>query len=454
MCLKFIASCAIFLFINYALYSQGCCSGGGGSPMADGAASGVLPAGHFEVLTTYKHTGSNRFMSGDRDTIPFFESLNSNYFFLKTDYGISDKFTFSASVGYYLNRTITEFPDTTFVNGEMHIERNKVESSGFGDLILFPRYNVLQTKGTRPIELSLGLGIKIPIGRANDSTFIGYSYFINTQQNPPVLDSTQIWQTSPPTVQVTTGSNDLLFNLFFMQRYHKANLRLLVNYTYMHKGWNELGVKFGDYSSLGISVGTTVFKKLGILAQLRGEYITKIRSHSEIDVLSLYSIDPESTGSMKVSFVPQLTYSFKQPQIQLFITSDIPIYQYLYGTQIASKWEVTAGISYRFKLYNKKEELPEIQNNLVAFREESFKVWGKCDMCKSTIEKTLLNLKGVHFAEWDQSTQQVKVRFQEDVRNVDELKSTLAKAGYDTDTHKATERAYNNLHSCCKYERE
>lgn len=446
--------CLLLTIVSFTVYSQGCCSGGGGSPLADGAASGVLPAGQMEFLGTYKYTGSNRFMSGDRDTIPFFESLRSNYLFLKAEYGISEKFTFSASLGYYLNRTITEFPDTSYANGEMLIERNKVESSGFGDLMIFPRYNVLHTKGSRPAELSLGLGLKIPIGHANDSTFIGYSYFINTQQNPPVLDSSEIWQTSPPTVQATNGSNDILVNLFFMQRYHTANLRFMVNCTYMRKGWNQLGIKFGDYSSLGISLGTTVFKRLGILAQLRGEYITPIRTHADIDVLSLYSIDPNSTGSWKLSFIPQLTYRFKRPEIQMFVTADVPLYQYLYGTQIASRWDVTCGLAYRFNLRKKKEVQPVQEESPLAYTETSFRVWGKCDMCKNTIEKTLLSMKGVHFAQWDLSTQQVIVRFQENAQSAENLKIALAKVGYDTDTQKASDKAYNNLHSCCKYERE
>lgn len=454
MCARKELVCLLLIIVSFTAQAQGCCSGGGGSPLADGAASGVLPAGQMEFLATYKHTGSNRFMSGDRDTIPFFESLRSNYLFLKADYGVSDRFTFSVSVGYYLNRTITEFPDTSYANGAMLVERHKVESKGFGDLILFPRYNVLRTKGSRPVELNLGLGLKIPIGQSNDSSFIGYAYYINYQQNPPVLDSNQIWQTSPPTVQATTGSNDILFNLFFMQRYHRAKLRFLVNYTYMHKGWNQLGIKFGDYSSLGLSLGTTVFKSLGILAQFRGEYISPIRTHADIDVLSLYNIDPESTGSWKLSFVPQLTYAFKRPEIQLFATADFPLYQYLHGTQIASRWDVTCGVAYRFSLRKKKEAQPDKEEMPLAYTEEKFRVWGKCDMCKNTIEKTLLGMKGVHFAQWDQSTQQVVVRYQKDMSSVEDLKIALAKVGYDTDTHKASDKAYNNLHSCCKYERE
>jgi hypothetical protein len=33
------------------------------------------------------------------------------------------------------------------------------------------------------------------------------------------------------------------------------------------------------------------------------------------------------------------------------------------------------------------------------------------------------------------------------------VKKAIAKAGHDTDTVKADDVTYNNLHHCCKYER-
>jgi periplasmic mercuric ion binding protein len=35
-----------------------------------------------------------------------------------------------------------------------------------------------------------------------------------------------------------------------------------------------------------------------------------------------------------------------------------------------------------------------------------------------------------------------------------EVHMAIAKAGHDTEMHRATDEAYDNLHACCKYERE
>ena len=68
----------------------------------------------------------------------------------------------SVESGYFINKT--------------QIGINRVDtfaSKGFGDLILFPRYDVLnRTTETRRTEITLGLGLKIPLGMHDDSTVV------------------------------------------------------------------------------------------------------------------------------------------------------------------------------------------------------------------------------------------------------------------------------------------
>ena len=74
-----------------------------------------------------------------------------------------------------------------------------------------------------------------------------------------------------------------------------------------------------------------------------------------IDLLSLYSIDKQSTGSKKVFLVPQISYS--QDGITVFATSEIPLYQYLNGIQVGSQYQFTVGVNYRF-LTKKSKDSP------------------------------------------------------------------------------------------------
>ena len=445
------------LTVSY-VNAQGCCSGGGGNPMAGGASTGVLQEGQMEVLSTYKYSRSNKFFTRDSDTIPFFDNLSSNYLFLKAEYGLSDKFTMSVSTGYYINRTILEYPDTTYIGNEMQIDQKKVSSRGVGDLIIFPRYSIYnKLKGVNRTEVTLGLGWKIPLGSHKDSNFVGYSHYVNFQNNPPTIDSNEIWAISPPTVQATTGSHDIMAYAFFFKSYPHRKFRMFARALYVRRVWNSLGLKFGDYGSLSLYAGTTVFKNLGLTAQLKGELVGRMQVNDQINPLALYSIDTASTGSRIVSFVPQISYTFKGG-ISLFALADIPLYQYMRGTQIGSQYQITGGLSYRFFVKKKKEEeKPKLEPNENQFsaanKVSEFKVWGKCDMCKTKIEKTLGEMEGVIVSNWDINTHILKVGYDSEQITVDDMKKMMAKIGYDTEEYRASNKAYEKLHSCCKYER-
>ena len=83
---------------------------------------------------------------------------------------------------------------------------------------------------------------------------------------------------------------------------------------------------------------------------------------------------------------------------------------------------------------------------------ETFKVWGKCDMCKTRIEKTVKN-EGATAANWDTKTQMLAVTFDPAKTNVELLSKKLAAVGHDTEKFKAPDDVYAKLPGCCHYER-
>jgi len=315
---------AAALWVN--AHSQGCCSGGSGSPIAGGASQGVLQEKQLEIAPNYQYSSSNRFKVGDKDTVKLFDNLFSNYLYLRVAYGITNKFTLSVESGYFFNKTQIGLD-----------RRDTITSKGIGDLILFPRYSIFSknTESTRS-EITLGMGLKIPLGKYNDSTVV----FTNPYTGQ------QYYTTSPPTVQPTTGSNDFIFYSFLYRGWTKKQFRVFANSIYIHKGWNALGEKFGDYASVGIFAGKTFFDKLGLTLQLRGEWVDSLQHDKNIDVLALYNVDVRSTGSKKLFFTPQVSFTIKN--FFVYVMSEFPLYQYLNGTQVASQTQVTAGISYRF----------------------------------------------------------------------------------------------------------
>jgi len=84
---------------------------------------------------------------------------------------------------------------------------------------------------------------------------------------------------------------------------------------------------------------------------------------------------------------------------------------------------------------------------------ETFKVYGNCGMCKKKIEGSLKDATSVSAASWDMDAKMMAVTYDPKVISLDDIKSRIAGVGYDSDTHRAKDEVYNNLHGCCKYDR-
>jgi hypothetical protein len=323
----------IFCSFSKLFFSQGCCSGGSDSPLAGGTSQGVLKENQFETAVNYQFMSSNRFYAKDRDTVPMFDRLSSNYAYFRFAYGVSSKLTLSIESGYYMNRKMVGLE-----------KKDTIQTSGIADLIIFPRYQVYyHCSETKKTEFTIGLGYKIPLGSHADSSVF--------YKDP--LTNKQYYQTAPPSVQLTNGANDFIFYSFLFNNYLKKNVRVFANSIYVHKGWNSLGQKFGDYGSLSVFVSKTFFRRWGMTAQIKGEWVGKMRTDKLIDMIAYYNVYPASTGNRKVLFAPQVSYSYKD--VTIYALSEIPIYQYFNGSQVGSQYQFTTGISYKFNVKKSTE---------------------------------------------------------------------------------------------------
>ncbi len=84
---------------------------------------------------------------------------------------------------------------------------------------------------------------------------------------------------------------------------------------------------------------------------------------------------------------------------------------------------------------------------------ETVKVYGKCGMCKTRIEKAAKSEDGVSKAKWNQKKQELTVTYDPDVTKLEDVEKKVAEAGHDTENVRADDKVYANLHGCCKYDR-
>ncbi len=89
--------------------------------------------------------------------------------------------------------------------------------------------------------------------------------------------------------------------------------------------------------------------------------------------------------------------------------------------------------------------------NISAQSTLKISVSGICGMCQDRIENIALGTIGVTSASWSNEDQELTLEYQNGLFQESELHQNLANAGHDTNKVKATDEAYSNLHSCCKY---
>ena len=83
----------------------------------------------------------------------------------------------------------------------------------------------------------------------------------------------------------------------------------------------------------------------------------------------------------------------------------------------------------------------------------TLKVGGKCGMCKNRIESAVKRLDGVQSANWDVKTKELTVKYDASKVKEADIHEKIASVGHDTEEIKATDKTYNSLPGCCKYER-
>ncbi len=407
----------IYLTLSAEAYSQ-CCGGGSGSPIAGGSSQGVLQEKQMEVNVNYQNINTSKALNSDTTVPNFIDHYYSQYIYSRIAYGVTKNFTMSVESGYFINKT---------QYGLHHIDT--ISSSGIADLLIFPRYDVLnRTDEKTTTEITLGLGYKIPLGKYNDSLILFH--------NP--VTGINIYDKKIPAVQPSNGSQDMVFYSFFFRGYPSKNFRIFSSILYIKKGWNPNGEKFGDYASIGFFAGKTFFHKLGITIQLKGENIDKMQRNKD---LPFPNYDPEATGMKKISLVPQLSYGFFHSKLSVYTSSEFPLYQYVNKTQVASQFLTTVGLSYRFFTYS---------GDRVGGTKIKIKTSAQCEKCQDRIESNLHSVKGVISVKLDLTTREVTVVYNPKKTTPEAIKLFLTQIGYDANDMPADVNVYDKLPSCCK----
>lgn len=80
----------------------------------------------------------------------------------------------------------------------------------------------------------------------------------------------------------------------------------------------------------------------------------------------------------------------------------------------------------------------------------TIKTSAQCEMCKTKIETALNDVNGVKKVMLDVASKELKVKFDDEVVSLDEIRKAIAYVGYSADNMQPTKEAVAALDKCCQ----
>lgn len=291
--------------------AQACCTSG--TPLLGSLDLASTPSGLLSLGITFHHNelndvlnNSNLLESNQRERI-------SQSILLETSYGVSNRFSFS-----------TIF---SFIRQQRTIKENNIDkltAQGLGDLVLIGKYNIIPFSITNPTLLSLGLGIKIPIGKSE-------------LKNNEIL--------IPADMHPGSGSWDFLLtallqknNLIINDLIFSSSVSYKLNGGYRRFGSQNQSYKFGNELILltGISYPFESIIDLTLMVKYR---------NTSNDIFGNSSLP--NTGGNWFYFVPNILLHLSN-QLSFKISSELPFYRKVNGTQLTTTF--TTSLSFYYKI--------------------------------------------------------------------------------------------------------
>jgi len=295
----------VFLFVDNV--SAQCCSAG--NPFFYGEVSS-LNKNSLQFVAGYKYSTSHQYFEGNNPIdIEFVDKAYFNYLTFQTMYGISEKFTVQADLGYFINKTEDYLKEGWNTNN----------GYGLGDATISFKY-LAYSNYKKHLRIVPSLGVTIPIG-----------VFDQEKDNVKLPITVQPSSGSfkyQGSLYVNKGTNNGRFNFVLFGMYEYAQLIDSKNFYY----------KYGNQLLFSFLTSYKVGKKLSFALELRNENRGKSMRNDDQIV--------ESSGYNIVYIIPHISYTFAN-NWYLALNSDLPIYKYYNGIQLSNSYSISVRLSYK-----------------------------------------------------------------------------------------------------------
>jgi hypothetical protein len=306
----------MLIFVSTSLKGQACCSAG--SPLLGSLEVSTVYSGELQIGLTYELNVLKDVYSGSTRLDDDFRERTVNSFILEANYGISDRISVS-----------TLF---TFINQSRNISTygnlsSNLNTSGLSDGILLLKYNIIPLDFANQFELSVGGGIKLPIGNS-------------TLRSDGIL--------IPAHMQSGSGSWDgILWGYASKGFMPIIPLNIFLNVSYRANGTNN---RFGESFQQRYSFGNELFINLG--AGYRTDTFfdfTFILRYRNTTKDNFDGAEVPNTSGNWLYLVPGINGKLSD-QFTVRLSGQLPVYRNLSGTQLTTSYSASLGIFYNINL--------------------------------------------------------------------------------------------------------
>ncbi|MFA3782014.1 hypothetical protein ABRY23_02990 [Melioribacteraceae bacterium 4301-Me] len=301
--------------MNTKLYSQACCSAG--TPLLGSLEMSLNTENLLRIGLTYDYNllqsvynGTNRLNDNTRERL-------TRSLLLEISYGFSKKISVSLLSSFInQNRTINFSQQST----------QQISVNGIGDWLLLLKYNIKNSDIIDQSDIAIGFGLKLPTGKSN------------------ILDKGILL---PADMQPGSGSFDYLIWGYYSKGFIPylplnviANVSYKINTTHKRFANSKLGYKFGNETIItaGIGYRTDTFLDFSLFFRLR---------NTNNDVFDDEKIP--NTGGTWFYLIPGLNFKISE-NLTSRVTSQLPIYRNLIGTQLTTTYTVTISLFHTITL--------------------------------------------------------------------------------------------------------
>jgi hypothetical protein len=297
------------IVLPHSSFAQLCSCASPPSVQASDAGTEAAGTGTFS-LTWDLHNIANLYDGSDFLTDDDLERSAENLQF-SLNYGIIDRISATVLWNYVEQRLTTS---------------QTKEASGFGDVTVLGKYQLHKPNFGAQYDVSLGAGVGIPVGDTD------------RRQNSILLQ---------PDLQPGSGVwSGVVWGYYHQTFLPTTNWNLLATFLYQLNGDYE---RFPG-SDTDYHPGNQFFARLGAAwkhdSELQVFFITRFRhaTRHKVDTNEIFASGGSYLlGETGISFPVMADW-------ELRVAGRLPVWQRVNGTQPATSWGITAGISYQFQL--------------------------------------------------------------------------------------------------------